>query len=156
MYTIDIENALRAGKTIETIMAEMHDAVASAAANIKAEKDGIKQCREDFMVAMIAYLGAINVLNVDEVSEEDTEKLEDMLIQMESELGKITALIDAVAADTKSNEDKGDDIDYDNIVVCYGDCGVCPDDTCGFRGEEHEAPEDSEDSFLSAILKKLV
>lgn len=141
MYTIDIENALRNGKTLESIMAEMHDAAMSAAATVKAEKDGVKQCREDFMVAMISYLDAIGVLNVDEVSEEDTEKLEDMLIQLEDELGKITTLIDAVTAGYESNKRLCDD--------CNDECESCP------HINEDEKGSD-EDTFLNAILAKLV
>lgn len=138
MYTIDIENALRSGKTIEDIMAEMHDAAMAAAATVKAENDGVKQCREDFMVAMLTYLDAIGVLNVDTVSEEDTEKLEDMLIQIEDELGKITALIDAVTAGVECDTDEDNDCDED----CDCDC-ICDKDN-------------AEDAFLNAILAKLV
>ena len=126
MYSIDIKDALNDGISFEDLMRDFKYAIEDAQDEIEAEKantahdDGVSQCREDLMVALTAYLDAIGVLDVDTVSEEDMEKLEEFLKDFENEVTKMMSIINliidnsadesAVDADVKSNKAEVTDI----------------------------------------------
>ena len=126
MYSVDIKDALNNGISFDDLMHDFEDALEDAQDEIEKEKAntankaGVDQCREDLMVALIAYLDAIGVLDVDTVSEEDMEKLEDILKNFENEMTKMLTIInmivdnsdndDAVSVDVKSNKAEVTDI----------------------------------------------
>lgn len=126
MYSVDIKDALNGGISFDDLMRDFKYAIEDAQDEIDKEKAntankaGVDQCREDLMVALIAYLDAIGVLDVDTVSEEDMEKLEDILKNFENEMTKMLTIInmivdnsdndDAVSVDVKSNKAEVTDI----------------------------------------------
>lgn len=126
MYSIDIKNALNDGTSLDALMHDFKNAIKDAQEEIEKEKadtankNNVDQCREDLMVALTAYLDAIDVLDVDTVSEKDMEKLEDILKNFENEMTKMLTIInmivdnrnsdDAVDVDVKSNKVEVTDI----------------------------------------------
>ena len=126
MYFVDIKDALNNGISFDDLMYNFKNAIEDAQDEIAEEKAntarkaGVDQCREDLMVALTAYLDAIGVLDVDTVSEEDMEKLEEFLKDFENEITKMMTIInmivdnsdndDAADADVKSNKAEVTDI----------------------------------------------
>ena len=126
MYSVDIKDALNNGISFDDLMRDFEDALEDAQDEIDKEKadtankNNVNQCREDLMVALTSYLDAIGVLDVDTVSEEDMEKLEDILKNFENEMTKMLTIINmivdnsdsnnAVSTDVKSNKAKVTDI----------------------------------------------
>lgn len=126
MYSVDIKDALNGGISFDDLMHDFKNAIEDAQDEIKEEKantahtTGVNQCRENLMVALTAYLDAIGVLDVDTVSEEDMEKLEDLLKNFENEMTKMMTIINiiadnsdsnnAVSVDVKSNKAELDDV----------------------------------------------
>ena len=126
MYSVDIKDALNSGISFDDLMRDFEDALEDAQDEIDKEKAntankaGVDQCREDLMVALTTYLDAIGVLDVDTVSEEDMEKLEDLLKNFENEMTKMMTIINiiadnsdsnnAVSVDVKSNKAELDDV----------------------------------------------
>lgn len=126
MYSVDIKDALNGGISFDDLMHDFKNAIKDAQDEIDKEKAdtankaGVDQCREDLMVALTAYLDAIGVLDVDTVSEEDMEKLEDILKNFENEMTKMLTIINmivdnsdsnnAVSVDVKSNKAEVTDI----------------------------------------------
>lgn len=126
MYSVDIKDALNNGISFDDLMRDFEDALEDAQDEIDKEKantankNNVNQCREDLMVALTSYLDAIGVLDVDTVSEEDMEKLEDILKNFENEITKMMTIINmiinnsnsnnAVNADVKSNKAEVTDI----------------------------------------------
>lgn len=126
MYSVDIKDALNNGISFDDLMRDFEDALEDAQDEIDKEKantankNNVNQCREDLMVALTSYLDAIGVLDVDTVSEEDMEKLEDILKNFENEMTKMLTIInmivnnsdndDAVSVDVKSDKIELDDI----------------------------------------------
>ena len=126
MYSVDIKDALNGGISFDDLMRDFKDALEDAQDEIDKEKANtankanVDQCREDLMVALTAYLDAIGVLDIDTVSEEDMNKLEDILKNFENEMTKMLAIINmivdnsdsnnAVSVDVKSNKAEVTDI----------------------------------------------
>lgn len=126
MYSVDIKDALNSGISFDDLMRDFKDALEDAQDEIDKEKAntankaGVDQCREDLMVALTTYLDAIGVLDIDTVSEEDMDKLEDILKNFENEMTKMLTIINmivdnsdsnnAVSTDVKSNKAKVTDI----------------------------------------------
>lgn len=126
MYSVDIKDALNGGISFDDLMHDFKNAIEDAQDEIDKEKantankNNVNQCREDLMVALTSYLDAIGVLDVDTVSEEDIEKLEDILKNFENEMTKMMTIINmivdnsdsnnAVSVDVKSNKAELDDI----------------------------------------------
>lgn len=126
MYSVDIKDALNSGISFDDLMRDFEDALEDAQDEIDKEKANtankanVDQCREDLMVALTAYLDAIGILNIDTVSEEDMNKLEDILKNFENEMTKMMTIInmivdnsdsnDAVSVDVKSNKAEVTDI----------------------------------------------
>lgn len=125
MYSIDIKDALNDGISFEDLMRDFKYAIEDAQDEIEAEKvetanEGLDKCREDLMVALVSYMDTLGVLDVDTVSEEDMEKLEDFLKDFEHELTKMMSIINlivdnsadesAVDADAKSDKAEITDI----------------------------------------------
>lgn len=126
MYSVDIKDALNNGISFDDLMRDFEDALEDAQDEIDKEKantankNNVNQCREDLMVALTSYLDAIGVLDVDTVSEEDMEKLEDILKNFENEMTKMLTIInmivnnsdndDAVSVDVKSDKTELDDV----------------------------------------------
>lgn len=126
MYSVDIKNALNSGISFDDLMRDFKDALEDAQDEIDKEKANtankasVNQCREDLMVALTAYLDAIGILDIDTVSEEDMNKLEDILKNFENEMTKMMAIINmivdnndsnnAVSVDVKSNKAELDDV----------------------------------------------
>lgn len=126
MYSVDIKDALNGGISFDDLMHDFKNAIEDAQDEIDKEKantankDNVNQCREDLMVALTSYLDAIGVLDVDTVSEEDMEKLEDILKNFENEMTKMLTIInmivnnsdndDAVSVDVKSDKAEVTDI----------------------------------------------
>lgn len=126
MYSVDIKDALNGGISFDDLMHDFKNAIEDAQDEIDKEKadtankNNVNQCREDLMVALTSYLDAIGVLDVDTVSEEDMEKLEDILKNFENEMTKMMTIINmivdnsdsnnAVSVDVKSNKAELDDI----------------------------------------------
>lgn len=120
MYSVDIKNALNGGISFDDLMHDFKNAIEDAQDEIDKEKAGVDQCREDLMVALTAYMDAIGILDVDTVSEEDMEKLEDLLKNFENEMTKMMTIInmivdnsdsdDAVSVDVKSDKAELDDV----------------------------------------------
>lgn len=126
MYSVDIKDALNGGISFDDLMHDFKNAIEDAQDEIDKEKantankNNVNQCREDLMVALTSYLDAIGVLDVDTVSEEDMEKLEDILKNFENEMTKMLTIInmivnnsdndDAVSVDVKSDKTELDDI----------------------------------------------
>ena len=126
MYSVDIKDALNGGISFDDLMHDFKNAIEDAQDEIDKEKadtankNNVNQCREDLMVALTSYLDAIGVLDVDTVSEEDMEKLEDLLKNFENEMTKMMTIINmiadnsdsnnAVSVDVKSNKAELDDV----------------------------------------------
>ena len=123
MYSVDIKDALNSGISFDDLMRDFKDALEDAQDEIDKEKANtankasVNQCREDLMVALTAYLDAIGILDIDTVSEEDMNKLEDILKNFENEMTKMMAIINmivdsnnAVSVDVKSNKAELDDV----------------------------------------------
>lgn len=126
MYSIDIKDALNDGISFEDLMRDFKYAIEDAQDEIEAEKantahnEGLDKCREDVMVALVSYLDTLGVLDVDTVSEDDMEKLEELLKDFEAEVTKMMSIINliidnsadesAVDADVKSNKAEVTDI----------------------------------------------
>ena len=126
MYSVDIKDALNGGISFDDLMHDFKNAIEDAQDEIDKEKadtankNNVNQCREDLMVALTSYLDAIGVLDVDTVSEEDMEKLEDILKNFENEMTKMLTIINmivdnsdnnnAVSVDVKSNKAELDDV----------------------------------------------
>lgn len=126
MYSVDIKDALNGGISFDDLMHDFKNAIEDAQDEIDKEKadtankNNINQCREDLMVALTSYMDAIGILNVDTVSEEDMEKLEDLLKNFENEMTKMMTIInmivdnsdsdDAVSVDVKSDKAELDDV----------------------------------------------
>ena len=74
------------------------------------------------MVALTSYLDTIGVLDVDTVSEEDMEKLEDILKNFENEMTKIMTIINMIVDNSNSNnvvsvDVKSDKAELDDVLV---------------------------------------
>lgn len=126
MYSVDIKDALNGGISFDDLMHDFKNAIEDAQDEIDKEKadtankNNVNQCREDLMVALTSYLDAIGVLDIDTVSEEDMEKLEEFLKNFENEITKMMTIINmivdnsdsnnAVNADVKSNKAEVTDI----------------------------------------------
>lgn len=126
MYSVDIKNALNGGISFDDLMHDFKNAIEDAQDEIDKEKadtankNNINQCREDLMVALTSYMDAIGILDADTVSEEDMEKLEDLLRNFENKMTKMMTIInmivdnsdsdDAVSVDVKSDKAELDDI----------------------------------------------
>lgn len=113
MYSIDIKDALNGGISFDDLMRDFKYAIEDAQDEIEEEKAntarkaGVDQCREDLMVALTSYLDAIGVLDIDTVSEEDMEKLEDILKNFENEITKMMTIINMIV-DNSDNDDAAD------------------------------------------------
>lgn len=109
MYSVDIKDALNDGISLEDLMCDFKCAIEDAQDEIDKEKadtankNNVNQCREDLMVALTSYLDAIGVLDVDTVSEEDMEKLEDILKNFENEITKMLTIINMIVDNSDSN-----------------------------------------------------
>ena len=126
MYSVDIKDALNGGISFDDLMHDFKNAIEDAQDEIDKEKadtankNNVNQCREDLMVALTSYLDAIGVLNIDTVSEEDMNKLEDLLKNFENEMTKMMTIINMIVdnsdsnnaanVDVKSNKTELDDI----------------------------------------------
>ena len=126
MYSVDIKDALNGGISFDDLMHDFKNAIEDAQDEIDKEKantankNNVNQCREDLMVALTTYLDAIGVLDIDTVSEEDMEKLEDILKNFENEMTKMLTIINmivdnsdnnnAVSVDVKSDKAELDDV----------------------------------------------
>lgn len=135
MYSVDIKDALNGGISFDDLMHDFQNAIEDAQDEIDKEKadtankNNVNQCREDLMIALTAYLDVIGVLDVDTVSEEDMEKLEDLLKNFENEMTKMMTIINiiadnsdsnnAVSVDVKSNKAELDDV-LANVFVKLG------------------------------------
>lgn len=128
MYSVDIKNALNSGISFDDLMYDFKNAIEDAQDEIDKEKadtankDNVNQCREDLMVALTSYLDAIGVLDVDTVSEEDIEKLEDILKNFENEMTKIMTIINMIVDNSDSNnaisvDVKSDKAELDDILA---------------------------------------
>ena len=109
MYSVDIKDALNNGISFDDLMHNFKNAIENAQNEIDKEKAntarkvGVDQCREDLMVALTAYLDAIGVLNINTVSEEDIEKLEEFLKNFENEITKMMTIINMIIDNRDSN-----------------------------------------------------
>lgn len=128
MYSVDIKDALNNGISFDDLMRNFEDALKDAQDEIDKEKAntahkaGVDQCREDLMVALTAYFDAIGVLNIDTVSEEDMNKLEDLLKNFENEMTKMMTIIDMIVDNSDSNNAanvavKSDKAELDDILA---------------------------------------
>lgn len=128
MYSVDIKNALNGGISFDDLMHDFKNAIEDAQDEIDKEKantankNNVNQCREDLMVALTSYLDAIGVLDVDTVSEEDMEKLEDILKNFENEMTKMMTIINMIADNSDSNDAvsvdvKSDKTELDDILA---------------------------------------
>lgn len=128
MYSVDIKDALNGGISFDDLMHDFKNAIEDAQDEIDKEKadtankNNVNQCREDLMVALTAYLDAIGVLDVDTVSEEDMEKLEDLLKNFENEMTKIMTIINMIADNSDSNnavsvDVKNDKAELDDVLA---------------------------------------
>ena len=110
MYSIDIKDALNGGISFDDLMHDFKNAIKDAQDEIDKEKantahkNNVDQCREDVIVALTAYLDAIGVLNADTMSEEDMEKLEDILKNFENEMTKMVTIINMIVDNSNSND----------------------------------------------------
>lgn len=109
MYSVDIKDALNGGISFDDLMHDFKNAIEDAQDEIDKEKadtankNNVNQCREDLMVALTAYFDAIGVLNIDTVSEEDMNKLEDLLKNFENEMAKMMTIINMIVDNSDSN-----------------------------------------------------
>lgn len=128
MYSVDIKNALNGGISFDDLMHDFKNAIEDAQDEIDKEKadtankNNVNQCREDLMVALTAYLDAIGVLDVDTVSEEDMEKLKDLLKNFENKMTKMMTIINIIADNSDSNnavsvDVKSDKAELDDVLA---------------------------------------
>lgn len=123
MYSVDIKDALNNGISFDDLMRDFEDALEDAQDEIDKEKantankNNVNQCREDLMVALTSYLDAIGVLDVDTVSEEDMEKLEDILKNFENEMTKMLTIINMIVDNSDSNNAVSVDVKSDKAEV---------------------------------------
>ena len=113
MYSVDIKDALNGGISFDDLMHDFKNAIEDAQDEIDKEKantahkNNVNQCREDLMIALTAYLDAIGVLNIDTVSEEDMDKLEEFLKNFENEITKMMTIINMIV-DNRDNDNAVD------------------------------------------------
>ena len=128
MYSVDIKDALNGGISFDDLMHDFQNAIEDAQDEIDKEKadtankNNVNQCREDLMVALTAYLDAIGVLDVDTVSEEDMNKLENLLKNFENEMAKMMTIINMIVDNSDSNnavsvEVKSDKAELDDVLA---------------------------------------
>lgn len=123
MYSVDIKDALNNGISFDDLMRDFEDALEDAQDEIDKEKadtankNNVNQCREDLMVALTSYLDAIGVLDIDTVSEEDMEKLEDILKNFENEMTKMLTIINMIVDNSNSNNAVSVDVKSDKAEV---------------------------------------
>lgn len=128
MYSVDIKDALNGGISFDDLMHDFKNAIEDAQDEIDKEKantankNNVNQCREDLMVALTSYLDAIGVLDVDTVSEEDMEKLEEFLKNFENEITKMMTIINMIVNNSDSNnavsvDVKSDKAELDDILA---------------------------------------
>lgn len=128
MYSVDIKDALNGGISFDDLMHDFKNAIEDAQDEIDKEKadtankNNVNQCREDLMVALTSYLDAIGVLDVDTVSEEDMEKLEDILKNFENEMTKMMTIINMIVDNSDSNnvvsvDVKSDKAELDDVLA---------------------------------------
>lgn len=128
MYSVDIKDALNGGISFDDLMHDFKNAIEDAQDEIDKEKadtankNNVNQCREDLMVALTSYLDAIGVLDVDTVSEEDMEKLEDILKNFENEITKMMTIINMIVNNSDSNnavsvDVKSDKAELDDVLA---------------------------------------
>lgn len=124
MYSVDIKDALNGGISFDDLMHDFKNAIEDAQDEIDKEKAniahkaGVDQCREDLMVALTAYFDAIGVLNIDTVSEEDMNKLEDLLKNFENEMAKMMTIINMIVDNNAANVVvKSDKAELDDILA---------------------------------------
>lgn len=123
MYSVDIKNALNGGISFNDLMHDFKNAIEDAQDEIDKEKadtankNNVNQRREDLMVTLTAYLDAIGVLDVDTVSKEDMEKLEDILKNFENEMIKMMTIINMITDNSNSNNAVSVDVKSDKAEV---------------------------------------
>lgn len=128
MYSVDIKDALNGGISFDDLMHDFKNAIEDAQDEIDKEKadtankNNVNQCREDLMVALTSYLDAIGVLDVDTVSEEDMDKLEDILKNFENEMTKMLTIINMIVDNSDSNnavsvDVKSDKTELDDVLA---------------------------------------
>lgn len=123
MYSVDIKDALNSGISFDDLMRDFKDALEDAQDEIDKEKAntankaGVDQCREDLMVALTTYLDAIGVLDIDTVSEEDMDKLEDILKNFENEMTKMLTIINMIVDNSDSNNAVSTDVKSNKAEV---------------------------------------
>lgn len=128
MYSVDIKDALNGGISFDDLMHDFKNAIEDAQDEIDKEKadtankNNVNQCREDLMVALTSYMDAIGILDVDTVSEEDMEKLEDLLKNFENEMTKMMTIINMIVDNSDSDDAvsvdvKSDKAELDNILA---------------------------------------
>lgn len=123
MYSVDIKDALNNGISFDDLMRDFEDALEDAQDEIDKEKantankDNVNQCREDLMVALTSYLDAIGVLDIDTVSEEDMDKLENILKNFENEMTKMLTIINMIVDNSDSNNAVSVDVKSDKAEV---------------------------------------
>lgn len=128
MYSVDIKDALNGGISFDDLMHDFKNAIEDAQDEIDKEKAntahkaGVDQCREDLMIALTSYMDAIGILNVDTVSEEDMNKLEDLLKNFENEMAKMMTIINMIVDNNDSNNAanvavKSDKAELDDILA---------------------------------------
>ena len=128
MYSVDIKDALNGGISFDDLMHDFKNAIENVQDEIDKEKantankDNVNQCREDLMVALTSYLDAIGVLDIDTVSEEDMEKLEDILKNFENEMTKMMTIINMIVDNSDSNnavsvDVKSDKAELDDVLA---------------------------------------
>lgn len=128
MYSVNIKDALNNGISFDDLMRDFEDALEDAQNEIDKEKadtankNNVNQCREDLMVALTSYLDAIGVLDVDTVSEEDMDKLENILKNFENEMTKMLTIINMIVDNSDSNnavsvDVKSDKAELDDVLA---------------------------------------
>lgn len=128
MYSVDIKDALNGGISFDDLMHDFKNAIEDAQDEIDKEKadtankNNVNQCREDLMVALTSYMDAIGVLDVDTVSEEDMNKLEDLLKNFENEMTKMMTIINMITDNSDSNnavnvDVKSDKAELDDVLA---------------------------------------
>ena len=128
MYSVDIKDALNGGISFDDLMHDFKNAIEDAQDEIDKEKadtankNNVNQCREDLMVALTTYLDAIGVLDIDTVSEEDMDKLEDILKNFENEMTKMLTIINMIVDNSDSNNAanvavKSDKAELDDVLA---------------------------------------
>lgn len=123
MYSVDIKDALNGGISFDDLMHDFKNAIEDAQDEIDKEKadtankNNVNQCREDLMVALTSYMDAIGILDVDTVSEEDMEKLEDLLKNFENEMTKMLTIINMIVDNSDSNNAVSTDVKSNKAEV---------------------------------------